>query len=165
MLTEPRIPLQPFTRVHLVPGVNGTAAAALVFERDAQEPWAVSLPLAVLGQVFGVLPQVMAKSRGAEVESSAPLLVPTPWALDGFELQETEANGCLLMSVQGVQLQLQLDRGMLSSLADELGQLLKPKSRKSTAKKVAKDSAVQLPKQDEVPQVPVKRAKKRMPVQ
>lgn len=165
MLTEPRIPLQPFTRVHLVPGVNGTAAAALVFERDAQDPWAVSLPLAVLGQVFGALPQVIAKSRGAEGVPSAPLSLLTPWALDGFELQGTETQTTLLLRVQGVQLQLQVDKGMLSSLADELGKLLQPKSRKSTAKKVAKDSAVQLPKQDEVPQVPVKRTKKRMPVQ
>lgn len=165
MPADHRIPLQSFTRVHLVPGVNGTAAAALVFERHAQEPWAVSLPLAVLGQVFGALPQVMAKSRGAEGEPSAPLSLLSPWALDGFELQGTETQATLLLRVQGVQLQLQVDKGMLSSLADELGKVIKPKSRKSTVKKLAKDLDVKVPTQDEVPQVTVKRTKKRMPVQ
>lgn len=129
MATQPQIPLQPFTRVHLVPGVNGTVAAALVFERQTQEPLAVSLPLEVMGQVFRVLPKVMAQSA-AKADSSAPVAMPSvQWTLESFDLQGQGADTRLVLSVDGVQLQLQMDAALMTQLSEQLGQASQPQAQ------------------------------------
>ena len=126
-----KVALQSFTRVHLVPRVNGSAAAALVFERRDQEPLAMSVPLEVMGQVFGVLPQVIAQSSAEAGVAATPLDVPTPWVLDQLELQRDGEQARLLVQVQGVRLQLQLQPEMVLALAKQLGGADKPKAVKS----------------------------------
>jgi len=98
-----KVALQSFTRVHLVPRVNGAAAAALVFERRDQEPLAMSLPLEVMVQVFGVLPQVIAQSSAEAGAAATPLDVPTPWVLDQLELQRDGEQARLLVQIQEAQ--------------------------------------------------------------
>jgi len=71
-----QIPLHAFTRAHLVPRVNGTAAAALVFERQDLPPLAVALPLEVLGQIFSVLPKVIAQTAQFDPKQPATDVVP-----------------------------------------------------------------------------------------
>jgi hypothetical protein len=126
-----RIPLQTFTRVHLVPRVNGTAAAALVFERSAQEPLAISLPLEVMGQVFGVLPEVIAQSAAVADTADSPFDVSVPWVLEQLELQSDADQASLQVQVQGVRLQLHLKPEMVLMLAKQLGGKAKPKAVKS----------------------------------
>jgi hypothetical protein len=147
-----KVALQSFTRVHLVPRVNGAAAAALVFERRDQEPLAMSVPLEVMGQVFGVLPQVIAQSSAEAGVAATPLDVPTPWVLDQLELQRDGEQARLLVQVQGVRLQLQLQPEMVLALAKQLGggrKAAKPSEtsgEKAVVEKAVRVSPVKAPK-------------------
>jgi hypothetical protein len=84
-----------------------------------------------MGQVFGVLPQVIAQSSAEAGAAATPLDVPTPWVLDQLELQRDGEQARLLVQVQGVRLQLQLQPEMVLALAKQLGGADKPKAVKS----------------------------------
>lgn len=162
------IALQAFTRVHLVPRVNGTAAAALVFERQDQEPLAMSLPLEVMGQVFGVFPQVIgltaAQGEGGSVPPGPPL-APATWTPDGLDLQVEDAQARLLLRVAGVQVYLQPSTAQLQALAAQLAVHLAPVP--TVAKRVAKprarkgESEVVVPEASSEKPAPVKKRRAR----
>lgn len=119
MEADQQVPLQSFTRVHLVPRVNGAAAAALVFERLDQEPLAMSLPLEVMLQVLGVLPQVIGQSAARAPGHDGGLQVPTVWAPESLQWQPQQ--GHLVVDVQGVKFRLELAQPLLAALAQQLG--------------------------------------------
>lgn len=127
-----RVRLQSFTRVHLVPRVNGSPAAALIFERQDEEPLAIALPLAVLGQLFGVMPRVIAQSSAEGDQSGPPLDVAMQGSVAGLE-PVAEAAASLLVQIEGVRMQLQVAPELLARLASQMSRKGKPSSARLTA--------------------------------
>ena len=153
MDADKQVPLQSFTRVHLVSRVNDTAAAAMIFERREQEPLAMALPLEVMGQVLGVLPRVIGHSAAQAQGAEERLEVPTAWVVEALQWQPQQ--GQLVVDVQGIRLRLELSSRLLATLTQQLGAPV-PEAVPAVpaAAKVRKAPAVKKAKPADAPKAP-----------
>lgn len=121
-----QIPIQSFTRLHLVPRVNGSVSAALVLERTGQEPLAVFLPIEVMAQLLGALPDVIVQTATAPGVAGQPAAkpvlpsVPFTWALESFVMELQPQGATLAMQVKGLSLPFSVPATVLQQLAAAL---------------------------------------------
>jgi hypothetical protein len=106
-----------------------------------------------MGQVLGVLPQVIGHSAAQAQGAGERLEVPTVWVAEALQWQPQQ--GQLVVDVQGIRLRLELSPGLLATLAQQLGTHLREAAPAvPAAAKVRKAPAVKKAKPADAPKAP-----------